>query len=30
MKEKTTENVMAAGQGKRMHSKLLKQFLEFQ
>ena len=30
MKEKTTAIVLAAGQGKRMHSKIQKQFLEIQ
>ena len=28
MKEKTTAIVLAAGQGKRMHSKIQKQFLD--
>ena len=30
MKEKITAIVLAAGQGKRMHSKVQKQFLEIQ
>ena len=30
MKEKITAIVLAAGQGKRMHSKIQKQFLEIQ
>ena len=30
MKEKTTAIVLAAGQGKRMHSKIQKQLLEIQ
>lgn len=30
MKEKTTAILLAAGQGKRMHSKIQKQFLEIQ